>query len=444
VDAEVSADDVTVIMSTDDPMILVTDVEYDDSASEQPNGLLDPGEIAGLQVTFRNFGEPVADVQAQLSSYHPTLEVLSGDVMLPDLETGQEFVTVVEPFIVQATELASEGELVHGQLAMSWAGGQAGLDLGILVGQYDYLVWDPAPLHDSGPILNATLAGVGHVGEYCLELPDEERLERYRTLFICCGHYDVNHIITQTSTEGLTIQRYLADGGCVYLEGGDVFYYDSQQHGEGYDFSELFGIQGENDGFNLLTSVHGRPGTFTDGMAIPFVGHRFSIDQMSPIHGAYTVMSNPKPSFDCVIARDAGHYRTVGSSLAFGGLADLAPPSNKADYVRAIMDFFRDGTVTGLTGIPNLRLSISAYPNPFNPSTTIEFTNPRSQPVALEVYDVRGRRVHVLEDGMKSSGRHAVSWDGCDGSGARLGSGQYLVRLRAGAETRNYKLMLVK
>jgi len=297
-------------------------------------------------------------------------------------------------------------------------------------------------LHDSGPILNATLTGVGHAGEYRLRLPDDEQLRRYRSLFICCGHYDVNHVIMQDSTEGPAIQKFLIDGGCVYLEGGDVFYTDPMFGG--FDFSMLFGIQGENDGWNLLTSVEGRAGTFTDGMAMPFIGHGSSIDQISPINGASTVMSHPYPAFDCVVARDAGHYRTVGSSFEFSGLVDLGPPSNKTDYARAIMDFFLNGTVTGLADLPDHRLAISAHPNPFNPVTTIAYTNPRSQSVTLAVYDVRGLRVRVLEDGLMPSGQHEKVWDGCDDQGARLGNGVYLVHLNVGGEVQSRKLVLVK
>lgn len=80
-----------------------------------------------------------------------------------------------------------------------------------------------------------------------------------------------------------------------------------------------------------------------------------------------------------------------------------------------------------------------AFPNPFNPSTTLAFTLPRSAEARLAVYDLGGRLRAVLQDGPLPAGRHERSLDG-----AAFASGLYVVRLDAGGETASQRVLLVK
>ena len=76
------------------------------------------------------------------------------------------------------------------------------------------------------------------------------------------------------------------------------------------------------------------------------------------------------------------------------------------------------------------------YPNPFRESTTISFSVTEqglAHRVRLSVYDLQGRRVAVLVDGMLSPGRHTVTWDGRRRGGQPLGSGVYVYWLQQGA-----------
>lgn len=90
-----------------------------------------------------------------------------------------------------------------------------------------------------------------------------------------------------------------------------------------------------------------------------------------------------------------------------------------------------------------LRLGQS-YPNPFSPSTTIRYSLPARSHVRLGVYDVAGREVAVIQDGVQTAGSHEARWDGAGRDGMPLGAGVYFVRLDAGGETRTSKTMLVK
>ncbi len=69
------------------------------------------------------------------------------------------------------------------------------------------------------------------------------------------------------------------------------------------------------------------------------------------------------------------------------------------------------------------------FPNPFNPVTKIAFTLREATCARLCVYDIAGRVVRVLEEGVREAGRHEVVWDGRDSSGTVVASGVYFYGL---------------
>lgn len=84
-------------------------------------------------------------------------------------------------------------------------------------------------------------------------------------------------------------------------------------------------------------------------------------------------------------------------------------------------------------------LSLDNYPNPFNPSTLITFSVPKSGHVSLKVYDALMREASVLLDAVMPSGIHQVSFDGTSLSG-----GVYYCKLSAGNTSLFKKLVLMK
>lgn len=84
-----------------------------------------------------------------------------------------------------------------------------------------------------------------------------------------------------------------------------------------------------------------------------------------------------------------------------------------------------------------------SYPNPFNPSTVIEYSIAKDSNVKLAVYDVSGRLIKTLVDGFQRSNNYKVSWDGKNNRGVTVGSGVYFYRMKAGefASTKKFVLM---
>jgi len=97
-----------------------------------------------------------------------------------------------------------------------------------------------------------------------------------------------------------------------------------------------------------------------------------------------------------------------------------------------------DSPPPGLTGW------LAAFPNPFNPQTTLRFATGQVGAVRVAVYDVRGRLVRDLVDEVLGAGEHVVRWDGRTDGGIAVPSGVYFCRLVAGDVRQSIKLMLLK
>ncbi len=91
---------------------------------------------------------------------------------------------------------------------------------------------------------------------------------------------------------------------------------------------------------------------------------------------------------------------------------------------------YTDGTASRIYDSEPLRPSAlildQNFPNPFNPTTTIKYDLPTDSPVRLKVYDILGREVLSLVDGVETAGRHEVTLNASD-----LSSGVYFYRLKA-------------
>ena len=87
------------------------------------------------------------------------------------------------------------------------------------------------------------------------------------------------------------------------------------------------------------------------------------------------------------------------------------------------------------------------HPNPFNPSTTINYQIPEGAGVvsfSLNIYDIRGRLVRTLANEVKGSGYYTAYWNGFDNNGQQVSSGVYFYRFNSNKYTSTRKMVLLK
>jgi len=91
-----------------------------------------------------------------------------------------------------------------------------------------------------------------------------------------------------------------------------------------------------------------------------------------------------------------------------------------------------------------VNVTLSNYPNPFNPTTTINFSLPEDGDVELSIYNVKGQKVRTLTNEFLEKGLHSIEWNGNDSNNKATASGIYFYKISVGKETSMKKMLLLK
>jgi len=89
--------------------------------------------------------------------------------------------------------------------------------------------------------------------------------------------------------------------------------------------------------------------------------------------------------------------------------------------------------------VPLMFALFQPYPNPFNSTTSISYTLPKSSEVRLSIHDIHGREITVIQDGVKKEGYHTTVWNASE-----IPTGMYFIQLEAGGLTKTRKVMLLR
>jgi hypothetical protein len=163
----------------------------------------------------------------------------------------------------------------------------------------------------------------------------------------------------------------------------------------------------------------------------------YSIDEVWFHSGCWTVVLpltiQPYSSFT---ASDT-HTEAVsiGSHCICGNFLDLNSPYVYINVVQTNTDLFE---------LSANDFSLSNYPNPFNPSTTIQFEIAEAREVALEIYNIKGQKVKTLVNENLQAGKHEIVWNGKDEKNQSVASGIYHYKLRTGKYIAHRKMILMK
>jgi hypothetical protein len=135
----------------------------------------------------------------------------------------------------------------------------------------------------------------------------------------------------------------------------------------------------------------------------------------------------------------------INSGMTVAGHASRDYAGNPVPYAvtaidRGAFEYQLPSSVAEFSGLtPNVAALADAYPNPFNPSTTIRFSLAQANDVRLVVHDVAGRVVTILASGFHPAGEYSVRFDGSD-----LASGVYFCTLSSRIFSETKRLLLLK
>jgi hypothetical protein len=141
-----------------------------------------------------------------------------------------------------------------------------------------------------------------------------------------------------------------------------------------------------------------------------------------------------------IASGDEQGYLFIGSTRSYGAggsdiwLVKTDQDGNTVDPV----------TTKTLASIRPEKATLKIFPNPFNNTCRIQYTQPSNSTVLLTIYDLRGSVVFRMTLDEKMAGPHSEVWDGKSIYGDELDSGVYIVRLSATRWTKSQKVVLMK
>ena len=188
----------------------------------------------------------------------------------------------------------------------------------------------------------------------------------------------------------------------------------------------------------------------------------YSLDNLAPGVPSNFAYVTANLSWDKSSAADFDYFSVYGSNANSFGAATLInyTVSPAMDVTSSGYNYFwvtatdfsgnegkpataHSSTGVGDTPLPHV-LSISAYPNPFNPETTVRYTLPSRSHVRIDIFGLNGEHVATLVDRDQDAGAFTETWRGVSDAGSNVSSGVYFAKLSANGSQRTYKLTLLK
>lgn len=251
----------------------------------------------------------VNDSSVGIDTTYPYSVIWDASVSTPDIYT------------VKAVATDTDGVIGSDQVEMYVVSG--------CFDQPEALILDLGSDNDSGAAIGAALARSNISPIHADSITDIDPNE-YPLVFIALGYYPGQHVLT--AAESVYLSTYLDNGGMLYMEGGDTWYWDPDRPVHDY-----FGIIGAADGGHDLATVNGISGGLADGISFTATGTNAWVDRLQPVNGGVAVWENSSPSYIAGVSNQTATYRTVGCSFEFGNIPDQA---TQTDVMAAYLSFF--------------------------------------------------------------------------------------------------------
>jgi uncharacterized repeat protein (TIGR01451 family) len=385
--------------------------------------VFEPGEVAGLTVTLENMGLNAAtNVSATLDSPSEWVTISPGVIGWPNMSPGQTGLGTA-PFTLTLSESAPEAMDLPLELSVSCDQGEAVLRFSIEVGQR-VAYWTMNGEEGSEGWTHAATAGWNDVWHLSTEF-SHSPTHAWKAGSATTGTYG-NHVDCRLVSPPLALENWSRlhfwhrmdaevsaafpdsayDGGVVEISLDD-----------GANWTQLFPMTGYNKAFRGQ-SGGGNPASHNFPGQTPCYSGNF------PWEEAVFDLA----AFNGETMRLGFHFGSDNGGSQEGWYVDdlvLAAPTED----------------TGLAPLarPRSLALLEAWPNPFNPTTRIAYEVGEAGLVRLALFDLAGRQVGVLAEGVRAAGRHELSLDA-----ASLAGGIYLLSLESAHGTRSLKLLLVR
>ena len=397
------------------------------------NGRIDPGETADIVIPLNNTGASKAvGISGTIFSDEEYITFNSStELAYNDISKNEAGYDTVNITVSQESPMGYLISFDVDMLALPSITLQDSFEL--LVGRYPALIVDMDPESASAPAIQSAMEEIGVIHSYSNYLPNN--LDIYQNMFLSLGRKFHQHILTDY--EGQVLANFLNTGGNIYMEGQLTWAEDPQTA-----VHPMFNVSTETVSWNFVNPVSGVDGTFTENMWFEYMGAMNYYDNyLIPEGSAFAILGKDDVSHNFMVAYDAEIYKTVGSTIDFGGLVDDIHPSTKKNLLAKILIFFgQDIVITEIDDKEIYRSPIRCFPNPFSSYATLQFTLTEESTVDLSIHDMNGTLIQQLYTEKElPPGTHEYIFEKSD-----LENGIYLCNFRTKATNYSIKLVIVR
>jgi len=178
------------------------------------------------------------------------------------------------------------------------------------------------------------------------------------------------------------------------------------------------------------------------------------INEVSFVNPSGVYETNPAVNYEITDATGQMTFRTsfydvdyIGTPMhtgTFNIMGIIAHYQSTAQITPRMLADFNPVSIDDPSLVPGQVKLLGNYPNPFNPTTTIQFQMERSVPAEIVIYNQKGQIVKRFDNIRTQPGMNSLVWDGLDNNGSIVTSGVYFFRLKSGSYSSTRKMVLMK
>ena len=216
----------------------------------------------------------------------------------------------------------------------------------------------------------------------------------------------------------LALANSNSDNVSVLKNNGNGTFQAAVNYGVGYSPWSVFASDLDGDGDNDLAVAN----EYSDNVSV--------------------LKNNGNGTFAAAVNYGAGDGpRSVfAADLDGDGDNDLAVANSNSDNVSILLNRTIHVSINNEPALFPMEYQLSQnYPNPFNSQTNIHYFLPEESAISIEIYDILGRKIETLAEGMEPAGEHRLLWDANDQS-----SGIYFYRLTVDKHRDTKRMLLLK
>lgn len=442
--------------------------------ADDANGILDPGETADMIVNITNYGRQDGDnVTATLYSWDESIEILDGEGNWGTIAAGDSGLNNENKFQIRAESGVTRGRSVVLRFDITANGIFQGTRLMLMtVGQveatdptgpdeYGYWAYEDLDVGFSAtPTYNWIELDPAYGGssDQRYDMHDEDMFdidlpapftyygESYDHIWVCSnGWFSFGHT-RLPEFRNWPLPAPIGAPALVAPMWDDLNQWNSWEDPEGGTFAIFTRYDAGDSRFIIewsrSTNRYGRDTQINNEETFEVILEYSGGEEDGSLLFQYLAAINvdENNNYFTVGIEDYEHQR--GLNLTYANNYPVSMHEVTANRAIRITtetpDTFSNADDTPAP-LPDEFALHAPYPNPFNPTTTLNFDLPRAAEVKLQIFDVLGREIATLVSGMKSAGNHTMQWNASEFS-----TGLYFVRFEAESFVQARKLLLVK